>query len=131
MRGAIVVNGGLGGVMAATAAGVKAAGGTCVALLPGNDPDEANPDASIVLASGLGEMRNALIARCCAAMIAIGGGWGTLSEIAFARRLGRPVALLHSWDMTAPAGIERNASLHRAASVSDAVEWVFAQLTAG
>jgi len=126
----MVVNGGLSGVMAASAAGVRSAGGTCVGLLPGSDPADASPDVDIALPTGLGEARNALIARCGAAMIAVGGGWGTLSEIAFAQRLGRPVALLHSWEMRPPAGAERRAPIHHAATAADAVEWVLAQVAA-
>ena len=104
--GATVVCGGLGGVMAAVARGVSSAGGTCVGLLPGDDPAAAAPGVTVALATGLGEMRNALIARACDAMIAIGGGYGTLSEIAFALRLGRPVVALASWEVRrAGAGI--------------------------
>ena len=123
--GCIVICGGLGGVMAAAARGVAAAGGVCIGLLPGDDPADAAPEVTVALATGMGEMRNALIARCCAAMIAIGGGYGTLSEIALALRLGRPVAALHTWEVRAPDG--RGAAerlLHRAASPGDAVGWV-------
>ena len=129
-RGATVVNGGLGGVMAACAAGVRDAGGVCVALLPGADPDDADPAVTIALATGMGEMRNALIARSAAAVIAIGGGWGTLSEIAFAMRIGRPVALLDSWELHAPGGEEGSALLHRASGAADAVDWVLIQIDA-
>jgi uncharacterized protein (TIGR00725 family) len=127
-RGATVLNGGLGGVMAATAAGVKSAGGACIALLPG-DSDNGNDDVTFALTTGLGEMRNALIARCAQAIIAIGGGWGTLSEIALARRLGRPVALLESWQLRAPGGDHVTASLHHAKSADEAVEWVMSRVT--
>ncbi len=128
-RGATVINGGLGGVMAATAAGVKSANGVCVGLLPGADADEANADVTVALATGLGEMRNLLIARCASAMIAIGGGWGTLSEIAFALRLGRPVALIDSWELRAPGGDELPAPIHRATSAEEAVEWVLSRVS--
>lgn len=128
-RGVTVVSGGLGGVMAAGAAGVKSGGGVCIALLPGASADEAGPEVTIALATGMGEMRNALLARVAQGVIAIGGGWGTLSEIAFARRIGRPVALLRSWELRAPAGDAITDSLHRAASAHDAVDWMLAQLT--
>ena len=94
-RGAIVLCGGLGGVMEAVAKGVKANGGTTVGILPGTDPGAANAYIDIPLATGMGEMRNALIVRAAQAVIAIGGGWGTLSEIALAQRIGTPVAGLH------------------------------------
>jgi uncharacterized protein (TIGR00725 family) len=109
--------------MAAVARGVREAGGTCVGLLPGDEPEAAAPDVGIALATGMGEMRNALIARTCAAMIAIGGGPGTLSEIALALRLAKPVAALATWEIRAPRGGE-TAGLHRAASAADAVTWV-------
>ena len=127
-RGATVLNGGLTGVMAASAAGVAAAGGICVGLLPGADVGAADDAVTIALPTGMGEMRNALIARCAAAMIAIGGGWGTLTEIAFAVRLGRPVALLDAWELRAPHGDEAGAEMHRAASVPDAVDWVMSRV---
>jgi uncharacterized protein (TIGR00725 family) len=123
------VNGGLSGVMAASASGVRSAGGICVGFLPGADADDANDDVTVALATGMGEMRNALIARCAAAMIAIGGGWGTLSEIALAQRIGRPVALLNSWELGAPGEAEINASIHRAATAEEAVDWVMARIS--
>lgn len=129
-RGATVLNGGLGGVMAASAAGVRAAGGTCVAFLPGNDQDDANDEVSIALPTGLGEVRNTLIVRCCAALIAIGGGWGTLSEIAFAARTGRPVAMLQSWKLAAPHADDVTAAVYQASGVVDAVAWVLERASA-
>ena len=98
-----VVTGGLGGVMAAAARGARAAGGTAVALLPGDDPASANADSDVVVATGLGQGRNLLVVRSAAAVIAIGGSWGTLSEVAFARRLGRPVVWLLGWQVDGPA----------------------------
>src|SRR5437667_2551146 len=94
-RGAIVVCGGLGGVMEAAAKGAKANGGTTVGILPGADPAAANAHIDVPLATGLGEMRNFLIVRTAHALIAIGGGVGTLSEIALAQRIGKPVVGLH------------------------------------
>ena len=92
--GAVVLCGGLGGVMEGVARGADSAGGTVVGLLPGADPDDANPHITIPLATGMGEGRNVLIARAADAVIAIGGEWGTLSEVAFARKVGVPVVLL-------------------------------------
>lgn len=90
--GAVVLCGGFGGVMEAAARGAKSVpGAVTVGLLPGDDPAAANPFIDVPLATGMGEMRNALIVRAARAVIAIGGGWGTLSEIALARRIRTPV----------------------------------------
>jgi len=94
-HGAILVCGGLSGVMEAACRGAKQAGGLTVGILPGDDPRDANPFVDVPLATGMGEMRNALVVRVAAGVVAIGGGWGTLSEIALARRLGKPVVGLH------------------------------------
>jgi uncharacterized protein (TIGR00725 family) len=94
-RGAVLVCGGLGGVMAAAARGAKERGGTTVGILPGTDPGDANPSIDIPIATGLGEMRNALVIRAADAVIAIGGGWGTLSEIALAQGSRTPLVGLH------------------------------------
>lgn len=93
--GAVLVCGGLGGVMEAAAKGAKANGGVTVGILPGTDPTAANRYIDVPLATGLGEMRNFLIVRTAHALIAIGGGVGTLSEIALAQRVGKPVVGLH------------------------------------
>ncbi len=93
--GAIVLCGGLTGVMEAVARGVRAGGGLTIGILPGNDPADANRFIDIPLATGMGEMRNALIVRAAGAVIAIGGSYGTLSEIALALRIGTPVVGLH------------------------------------
>src|SRR5712692_2266294 len=93
--GAVLLCGGLGGVMEAAARGAKQVGGLTIGLLPGSDPADANPSIDVALATGMGEMRNALLVRAAQAVIAIGGGWGTLSEIALARRIGTPVVGLH------------------------------------
>lgn len=89
--GWFVLTGGLGGVMAAAASGVESVGGTGIALLPGRDRAAASRGHSVVLPTGLGEMRNALLVRCADAVLAIGESWGTLSEIALAARTGVPV----------------------------------------
>jgi uncharacterized protein (TIGR00725 family) len=101
-HGWVVVTGGLGGVMAAAAAGASAAGGTAVAILPGLHRSDASPGHRIVIPTGLGEMRNALIVRSVDAVLAIGGAWGTLSEIALAARTGVPVFAVDSWDLPGP-----------------------------
>jgi len=127
-RGAVVVCGGLGGVMEGVCRGAAGAGGLTVGLLPGDDPEAANPGVSLALATGLGELRNGLIARACRGMIAIGGGYGTLSEVAFMLRLGRPVCAVSSWGLVPPGGESGDPAIHRAADAEDAVSWVLAQL---
>jgi uncharacterized protein (TIGR00725 family) len=91
LRGCTVVTGGLGEVMAAAHRGAKAAGGTTIAILPGEERDAANAWADHVVVTGIGHARNLAVAASGDAVIAIGGSWGTLAEMAFARRLGRPV----------------------------------------
>lgn len=101
-RGYVVVTGGLGGVMAAAAAGAGEVGGTTVALLPGDDRRDASPGHSVVLPTGMGEMRNALLVRCVDVVLAVGGSWGTLSEMALAARTGVPVLAVGSWELPGP-----------------------------
>ncbi|MDP8991605.1 MAG: TIGR00725 family protein [Actinomycetota bacterium] len=98
-RGAVVVCGGLGGVMAAACRGAKAGGGTTVGILPGVDRAEANAWVDVAVTTGMGEARNALVVRSVDAVVAVAGGYGTLSEIALALRLDRPVVGLASWDI--------------------------------
>jgi uncharacterized protein (TIGR00725 family) len=98
-RGAVVVCGGLGGAMEAACRGAKQAGGTTVGILPGLDRAAANPWVDAALPTGLGEARNALVVRAADALIAVGGGYGTLSEIAFALKAGKPVTGLGSWEI--------------------------------
>jgi uncharacterized protein (TIGR00725 family) len=112
--------------MAAAAAGARENGGVVVGILPGDDPAEAGPDVEVALATGLGEMRNCLIARSASAMIAIGGGVGTLSEIAFALVLGKPVAGIDTWQLRSPRGVA-TAEVHPAQSAQEAVDWALGQ----
>lgn len=98
-RGAVLVCGGLGGVMEAACRGAKTAGGTTVGLLPGSDRRDANAYLDVALPTGMGEMRNALIVRSADAVIAVAGEFGTLSEIAFALRIGTPVVGLETWEL--------------------------------
>jgi uncharacterized protein (TIGR00725 family) len=98
-RGAVLVCGGLGGAMEAACRGAKEAGGTTVGLLPGPDRAGANPYVDVALPTGLAQGRNFLIVHAADALIAVGGGYGTLSEIALALRLGKPVIGLDSWDI--------------------------------
>ena len=106
--GAIVVCGGLGGVMAAACAGAAERGGLSVGLLPGSDRAEGNQYLTVGLPTGIGELRNGLVVRASDAVIAIGGSWGTLSEIALAKRAGKPVVVVSGWTIEghlAPGGL--------------------------
>lgn len=94
MAGAVLVCGGLGGVMEAAARGAHRAGGLTIGVLPGKDASSANDWIALPLATGMGEARNTLVVRFADAVIAVGGSWGTLSEIALARKIGIPVVLL-------------------------------------
>jgi uncharacterized protein (TIGR00725 family) len=98
-RGAVLICGGLGGVMEAAAKGAKNSGGVTVGILPGDSKDSANPYIDIPIATGLGEGRNIIIVRSADGLIAIGGEYGTLSEIAFALKAGKPVIGLKTWDI--------------------------------
>jgi uncharacterized protein (TIGR00725 family) len=93
-----LVCGGLGGVMEAACRGARSRGGMTVGLLPGVDRDAANGWVVVALPTGLGEARNALVVRAADAVVAIGGGWGTLSEIALALKAGIPVVGVGTWE---------------------------------
>ena len=97
--GARVVCGGRGGVMEAVARGAAGAGGEVIGIVPGESPQEANPHVTHPVATGIGHARNLAVVASADAVIAVGGEWGTLSEIAFARRLERPVIALESWSL--------------------------------
>src|SRR5436190_4097003 len=105
-RGAVLVCGGLGGVMEAACRGAKEAGGTTLGILPGLDRVAANRFVDVVVPTGLGEARNALVVRAADVLIAVGGAYGTLSEIALALKAGKRVVGLRSWDIDGvePAG---------------------------
>lgn len=98
-RGAVLICGGRGGVMEAACRGAKAEGGTTVGILPGTDRREANPFVDIPIVTGLGEARNAVVVRSADAVIAVRGGYGTLSEIGFSLKMGRPVVGLGTWEL--------------------------------
>ena len=102
--GAIVVCGGLGGVMDAVARGASGAGGTAIGLLPGETRAGASEHLTLALPTGLGEARNALVARVSDVLIAVGGEWGTLSEIALAMKMGKRVVGLESWVLSRGGG---------------------------
>jgi uncharacterized protein (TIGR00725 family) len=102
--GAVVVCGGLGGVMAAACRGAAGRGGVSLGLLPGEDRREANPWVTIAVPTGLGELRNGLVVRASDVLIAVGGEYGTLSEVALALKLGRTVVGLGTWELLRPGG---------------------------
>jgi uncharacterized protein (TIGR00725 family) len=99
-EGAVLVCGGLGGVMEAACRGASAQGGQTIGILPGRDRAVANPHLSVSIPTGMGEMRNALIVRAADAVIAVAGEFGTLSEIAFALKSGVPVVGLGTWELS-------------------------------
>jgi uncharacterized protein (TIGR00725 family) len=90
-RGFILVSGGLGGVMEAASKGARGAGGTVVGILPTGSAADANPHVEIPIATNMGHARNVIIAHTADALVAVGGGYGTLSEKAIAKKLGKPV----------------------------------------
>ncbi len=97
--GAIVVCGGRGGVMAAVSRGAASAGGTVIGMLPGDGRADANEWVTVAIPTGIGELRNGLIVRTADAMVAVGGSYGTLSEIALGLQAGLEVYGLHTWEI--------------------------------
>jgi uncharacterized protein (TIGR00725 family) len=119
-RQAILICGGVGGVMAAAAKGARQSGGITIGLLPGTDHNSANPDILIPLPTGLDYARNVLIARAAHGVIAISGGLGTLSEIAISLKMGKPVVSLKDWGLELP--------VIKAVNPQDAVDKLFQRL---
>jgi uncharacterized protein (TIGR00725 family) len=119
-RGAILVCGGLGGVMEAACRGAKAAGGLTIGILPGALRRDANRYVDIPIVTGMGEARNVLVVQSAQAVVAVQGEYGTLSEIAHALKLGIPVIGLHTWTL-AKEGEERQAII-RAETPQEAVD---------
>ncbi len=106
-RGCTVVTGGLGEVMAAAARGAKKAGGTTIGILPGESRSDANEWIDHTVVTGIGHARNLAVVASGDVVVAVGGSWGTLAEIGFARRLGRPVVILEPGWQVEGEGIER------------------------
>jgi uncharacterized protein (TIGR00725 family) len=104
--GAVLVCGGRGGVMEAASRGASKAGGTVLGILPTLSPADANPYVTHAIATGTGHARNLAVVASGEAVIAVGGEWGTLSEIAYARKLGRPVVAIQSWTLRNRAGTD-------------------------
>ena len=126
-RGALVVCGGLGGVMEAACRGAREEGGTTLALLPGDDRGAANPFVDVAVATGMGEARNALVARTADVVVAVAGEFGTLSEIALALRMGKPVVGLSTWELA--RGGQKVEAIVRASTAAEAAQLALAQLT--
>ena len=119
-RGATLICGGLGGVMEAACRGAVSQGGTTIGILPGNDRHEANAYVNIPIVTSMGYARNAIVAKSAQAVIAIGGSYGTLSEIAYALQNDIPVIGLDTWSI-ARAGVE-DKSIIAVNSPAEAVE---------
>lgn len=110
----VLVCGGLGGVMAAACRGAREAGGTTLGLLPGLDRTAANRWVELAVPTGLGELRNGLVVRAADGVLVVGGGWGTLSEVAFARKAGRSVVIVG----------DRRRGVAGLGYAGDEIEWV-------
>lgn len=119
--GALVVTGGLGGVMEAVCAGAKSQGGHTLGILPGVRVEDANPFVDVAVATGMSHMRNVLVVQNGDVLVAVEGGWGTLSEFAFARKMGKVVVAMGKWS-TLPDALAARDPGH-------AVELVRKQLT--
>ena len=117
--GMVLVCGGMGGVMEAAAGGCADAGGRSVGILPGDSRLDANPYVTIAVATGLGEARNAIVVRTADAVIAVHGEFGTLSEIALALKMGKPVVGIGTWELGKQG--EPVEAIVRAADAQDAV----------
>lgn len=100
--GAVIVCGGLGGVMEAACRGARAGGGLTIGILPGRDRLQANDFVDVAIPTGIGEARNSLVVAAADAVVAVGGEFGTLSEIALALKAGTPVIGLGTWELARP-----------------------------
>jgi uncharacterized protein (TIGR00725 family) len=119
-KGAILITGGMGGVMQAASRGAKQSGGLIIGILPTADRESANPYVDIPIITGLGEARNIIIARTCDCAIAISGKYGTLSEIAYCMMFNKPVIGIDTWKIDAP--------IIHAESAQEAIERAFKTL---
>jgi uncharacterized protein (TIGR00725 family) len=120
--GATVVCGGLTGVMEAAARGAASAGGETIGIVPSSDLESANEHCTHVVATGIGHARNLAVVSSAAATIAIGGQWGTLSEIGLARALGRPVVTLASWELQGAGPVQAAPGVVVAGDAREAVD---------
>jgi uncharacterized protein (TIGR00725 family) len=126
--GAVVVCGGLGGVMAAVSRGAANAGGEVLGVLPWTEPGEANEHCTHVVATGVGQARNLAVVGSGHVVIAIGGEWGTLSEIGHARSIGRPVVALRSWELVGRDRMEGAPGVIPTETAAEAVAAALAEL---
>ena len=123
-RGAILVTGGHSGVMESASRGAHEAGGLVVGILPGLDHDSANRFVDVAIPTGMGQLRNGLIVNTADAVIAVGGEWGTLSEIGLALKAGKPVVGWKTWELS--KGGQRVSGAIEAATPAEAVKAAFA-----
>lgn len=121
-RGAVIVCGGLGGVMEAACKGAREAGGTTIGILPGPFRSDANPYVDHAIATDMGQARNAIIVRTADAVVAVGGEYGTLSEIAMALKMGKKVVAISSWEIATKGAADEK--IIRAAGPEEAAEAV-------
>jgi uncharacterized protein (TIGR00725 family) len=121
VAGVVLVCGGGGGVMEAASRGAAEAGGEVIGIVPGTSPDDANQYCSHVVATGIGHARNLAVVSSGEAVIAIGGEWGTLSEIGFARVIGHEVVALRSWEMNGREGMAGGPGVVTAETAEEAV----------
>jgi uncharacterized protein (TIGR00725 family) len=126
--GVALVCGGMGGVMEAACRGAAGAGGTAIGIVPGHSVAEANPFCTEVVAAGIGHARNLAVVSSGEVVIAIGGEWGTLSEIGFARAIGRTVVALRSWELNGRERMEGAPGVLPAEAPAEAVELALAAL---
>jgi uncharacterized protein (TIGR00725 family) len=124
--GAVVVCGGMGGVMEGASRGAREAGGDVIGIVPGERTGDSNPFVTHVVATGIGHGRNLAVVASADAVVAIGGAWGTLAEIGFARRLGKRVAALRSWAVTGPGDMEGGPGIDVVEDAAQAVELALA-----
>jgi uncharacterized protein (TIGR00725 family) len=120
--GVTLVCGGMGGVMEAACRGASEAGGEAIGIVPGHETGEANRFCTHVVATGIGHARNLAVVSSGGVVIAIGGEWGTLSEIGFARVIERPVIALRSWELSGRERMEGAPGVVPAESAREAVE---------
>jgi uncharacterized protein (TIGR00725 family) len=124
--GGVVVCGGMGGVMEGASRGAREAGGDVIGIVPTENPGDANPYVTHAVATGIGHARNLAVVASADAVVAIGGEWGTLAEIGFARRLGKRVAALESWTVSGAGAMEGGPGIDVAEDPAQAVELALA-----
>ena len=127
----VLVTGGMSGVMEAASRGAAEAGGTVIGIVPTDSVEHANPHCTHVVATGIGHARNLAVVASGQAVIAIGGEWGTLSEIGFARRLGRSVAALRSWRAEGEGAMEEMPGVSAVETAEEAAEAALKSLPRG